>query len=80
MADISNKHRKSKFFVRTVADWNKLEDMVVTENSVLHSHLQWAVGYKGLPPTHRQLEQKMCFSQIFKHSKSKVTNCTDHSF
>ena len=49
MTDISNKHRKNKFFVRTVADWNKLEDMVVTEKSVLHSHLQWAVGYKGLP-------------------------------
>ena len=44
-----------------LADWNKLEDTVVTADSV--TAFSSAVGrillyYKGLPPTHRQSEQK----------------------
>ena len=50
---------KSLFFVRTVADWNKLQDTVVTADSV--TAFSSAVGrvlLKGLPPTYRQPEQE----------------------
>ena len=53
---------KNSFFVRTVADWNKLEDTVVTADSV--TAFSSAVGrvLQGAapppPPPHRQSEQK----------------------
>ena len=48
---------KNSFFVRTVADWNKLEDTVVTLTADSVTAFLSAVG-RGLPPTHRQSEQK----------------------
>jgi len=59
--DSKTEQYKNSFFVRTVADWNKLEDIAVTADSV--TAFSSAVGralqlYKGLPPTHRQSEQK----------------------
>ena len=53
--DSKTEQYKNSFFVRTVADWNKLEDAVVTADSV--TAFSSAVG-RGLPPTHRQSEQK----------------------
>ena len=53
------KQYKSLFFVRTVADWNKLEDTVVTADSVnAFSSAACRVLLKGLPPTHRQPKQQ----------------------
>ena len=50
---------KKSFFVRTVADWNLLEDTVVTADSV--TAFSSAVGrvlQGAAPPTYRQSEQK----------------------
>ena len=56
--DSKTEQYKNSFFVRTVADWNKPEDTVVTVDSV--TAFSSAVGrvLQGLPPTHRQSEQK----------------------
>ena len=53
--DSKTEQYKNSFFVRTVADWNKLEDTVVTADSVTAFS---SADDKGLPPTHRQSEQK----------------------
>ena len=59
--DSKTEQYKNSFFIKTEADWNKLEDTVVTADSVtaFSSAVDRALQlYKGLPPTHRQSEQK----------------------
>ena len=62
--DSKTEQYKNSFFVRTVADWNKLEDTVVTADSV--TAFSSAVGrvlHKGLPPT-QSVRTKMCFTSF----------------
>ena len=56
--DSKTEQYKNSFFIRTVADWNKLEDTVVTADSV--TAFSSAVGrvLQGAASTHKQLEQK----------------------
>ena len=64
--DSKTEQYKNSFFVRTVADWNKLEDMVVTANSV--TAFSSAVGrvlQGAASQSHTEaVRTKMCFSQF----------------
>ena len=67
--DSKTEQYNNSFFVRTVADWNKLEDTVVMSDSVTaFSAAEWAEHYKGPPPTHiyiyRQSEQKCVLATV----------------
>ena len=60
---------KNSFFVRTVADWNKLEDTVVTADSV--TAFSSAVGrvLQGAASHIQAVSTKMCFSQFLNRVK-----------
>ena len=56
--DNKTEQYKNSFFVRTVPAWNKLKDNVVTADSVTAFTSAVGRALQGLPPTHRQSEQK----------------------
>ena len=61
--DNKTEQYEQSFFVRTVADWNKLADTVVTADTACSSavgRVLQLVQLQGASPTHRQQEQK-CF-------------------
>ena len=62
--DSKTEQYKNSFFVRTVADWNKLEYMVVTADSV--TAFSSAVGkiLHGAASHTLAVRTKMCFSQF----------------
>ena len=58
--DSKTEQYKNSFFVRTVADWNKLEDTVVTTDSV--TAFSSAVGRAHMPM--HKIRAEMRFNQI----------------
>ena len=70
--DSKTEQYKSSFFIRTVADWNKLKTLVTVFSSSAVGRVLQGVAY------HTQAEQK-CFYPVF-NKACTITNCTDHSF
>ena len=62
---------KNSFFVRTVADWNKLEDTVVTADSVTAFSSAVGRALQGAAPPHigSQSRNAFYFQPVFKYLK-----------
>ena len=66
--DSKTEQYKNSFFVRTVADWNKLEDTAVTANSVTAFSSAMGRVLQGVASQSQShigaVRTKMCFSQL----------------